>query len=335
MNRQWTLSARTTGEPALTDFALVEQSVQSPQVAGQVLLRNRYLSLDPYMRWRMNDAKSYAPPVALGDVMVGATISEVVASMDPDFAPGDMVAAGGGWQDYALVKGDVLRRVDLLLADAPAWLGVLGSPGFTAFAGLMKIGQPVAGETVVVGAATGAVGSMVGQLAKRSGCRAVAIAGGPEKCRLAVEFFGFDAAVDHRDPEMNKLLARACPAGIDVYFENIGGKVLDAVIPLLNDFARVPVCGIVSQYNEPDEPEDQTRLSSLMRDILVKRLSLKGFIVTDYIAYRDEFLELVAPLVAAGEIARLEDVADGLEKAPEAFIGLLKGRNRGKVVVKI
>jgi NADPH-dependent curcumin reductase CurA len=335
MNRQWQLARRPHGEPRVEDFRLVEAGVPEASAPGTVVVRNLLLSLDPYMRWRMNDAKSYAPPVALGDVMVGATVAEIVASRDPDFAKGDMVVAPGGWQDYALLPGDALRPIDTRGVDAPAHLGVLGSPGFTAYAGLMKIGQPKPGETVVVGAATGPVGSMVGQLARHAGCRTVAIAGGAAKCRLAVDHFGFDAAVDHRGPDIASALADACPVGIDVYFENIGGQVLDAVFPLLNDFARVPVCGLVSQYSDTDARRDGTPAAVLMRDMLVKRLAFKGFIVTDFAEYRQEFLDLVTPQVERGEIARLEDIADGLENAPEAFLGLLKGRNRGKLMVRL
>jgi NADPH-dependent curcumin reductase CurA len=334
-NRQWQLVRRPRGEPSPSEFRLVEAAVPQPATADLVLLRNRYLSLDPYMRWRMNDAKSYAPPVPIGGVMVGATIAEVVQSEDSGLAPGTLVLAGGGWQDYAVAPATTLRRIDASIADAPAYLSALGSPGFTAYAGLMKIGLPKAGETVVVGAATGPVGSMVGQLARRVGCRTVAIAGGAEKCKLAIKHFGFDAAVDHRDPNLAIELSNACPNGIDVYFENIGGRVLDAVVPLLNDFARVPVCGLVSQYSDAATYPDETRLALLMRDVLVKRLTLRGFIVTDFAEHRDEFIDLVAPLVANGEIARLEDVVDGLENAPEAFIGLLKGQSRGKLIIKL
>ena len=332
VNRQWRLARRPRGEAVKDDFQFVEAAVPRTLRPGQILIRNRYLSLDPYMRWRMNDAKSYAPPVAIDDPMVGSTIAEVVRSDDPAFRPGQMVLAQGGWQDYALASSSSLRIVDETV-EPTAFLNVLGSPGFTAYAGLMKIGMPKQGETVVVGAATGPVGSMVGQLARRAGCRAVAIAGGPEKCRLAVDHFGFDAAVDHRGGDLAGDLAKACPDGVDVYFENIGGRVLDAVLPLLNDFARIPVCGVVSQYD--GDESDGTRLASVMRDTLVKRLSWRGFIVTDFAAHRGEFLEVITPLVKTGAIVSLEDVVDGLENAPEAFIGLLKGRNRGKLVIHI
>ena len=333
-NRQWLLARRPDGEPVDEDFRLAESDLPQPSCPGDVLIRNRFLSLDPYMRWRMNDARSYAPPVAIGAPMVGATISEIVRSDDPAFEPGQLVMAQGGWQDFAVAAASALHPVDSSV-EPTAFLDVLGSPGFTAYAGLMKIGQPKAGETVVVGAATGPVGSMVGQLARRARCRAVAIAGGPEKCALAVDHFGFDAAVDHRGDDIAGALAEACPDGIDVYFENIGGRVLDAVLPLLNDFARIPVCGVVSQYNGEAAYPGETRLANVMRDTLVKRLTWRGFIVTDFAAHRGEFTELVAPMVRAGEIAALRDVVEGLENAPDAFIGLLKGRNRGKLIVRI
>jgi NADPH-dependent curcumin reductase len=333
-NRGWTLAHRPNGQPHAKDFSLQLIPLNPRMMEGEVLVRNRLLSLDPYMRWRMNDAKSYARPVEIGQVMVGATVSEVLVSEHPGFKPGDLVLGGGCWQEYAVLPGEHLQKLSSDVPPSTA-LGVLGSPGFTAYAGLMKIGVPKSGETVVVGAATGPVGSMVGQLAKLAGCRTVAIAGGREKCELAKAKFGFDAAIDHREPHLSELLAEACPKGIDIYFENIGGKVWDAVLPLLNDFARVPVCGLVSQYNEDASYEGETRLASLMRDVLVKRLTLRGFIVTDFAQYRDEFLEMAAPLVASGEITHLEDIVDGLEAAPDAFIGLLQGKNKGKLIVRI
>lgn len=318
----------------MKDLRLSETSIPEPLQAGDVLIRNRYLSLDPYMRWRMNEAKSYAPPVAIDDPMVGSTIAEVVRSKDSPLVPGQTVLAQGGWQDYAVAQASTLRVLDDSV-EPTSFLNVLGSPGFTAFAGLMKIGVPKNGDTVVVGAATGPVGSMVGQLAKRSGCRAIAIAGGKEKCELAVSHFGFDAAVDHKSADFADALKKACPDGIDIYFENIGGRVLDAVLPLLNDFARIPVCGVVSQYNNETSYPDETRLAAVMRDTLVKRLSWRGFIVTDFSAAREEFLEMATPLVKDGQIVSLEDIVEGLENAPEAFIGLLKGRNCGKLMIRI
>ncbi len=335
-NRKWVLARRPAAEPSVGDFRLETAPLPQQVAPGEVLCRTRYLSLDPYMRWRMNDAKSYARPVGLGEVMVGTTVGEVIRSESPDYKPGDMVVGAGGWQDYAVLPAAGLRKVDAAAASAPlsTMLGALGMPGFTAYAGLMKIGQPKAGETVVVAAATGPVGAMVGQLARLQGCRTVAIAGGPEKCAYALEVLKFDVALDHRDPALKEKLAAASPQGIDIYFENVGGKVWDAVIPLLNDFARIPVCGLISQYNLGNAADGDTPMTALMRDVLVKRLLLRGFIVTDFAAYRDEFLEYATPLVANGTLQVREDIVDGLEKAPEAFIGLLQGRNFGKLIVR-
>jgi NADPH-dependent curcumin reductase CurA len=334
-NRQWILANRPKGEPTPANFRFVEGPVPDALGDGDVLVRNRFLSLDPYMRWRMNDAKSYAAPVAIDEVMVGATIGTVIRSEDSSFVPGDIVLGGGGWQDYFISRATKLRKLDDTVSPLSAHMGILGSPGFTAYAGLMKIGQPKAGETVVVGAATGPVGSMVGQLAKLQGCRAVAIAGGPDKCTFAVRELGFDAAIDHRDPAFAERLQEACPEGIDVYFENIGGAVFDAVQPLLNNFARIPVCGLVASYNEDPAKSEQGGLALFMRETLVKRLTVRGFIVTDFLAAQPEFLEMAAPLFAAGKLVYQEDVVVGLENAPEAFIGLLKGQNFGKLIIKL
>jgi len=334
LNRLWTLATRPDGEPNTGNFELKTIELTRDPDAGQILVRNRFLSLDPYMRWRMNDAKSYAKPVGLGEVMVGATVGEVIRSNHADFAPGDIVLGGGGWQDLAVLDGKAARKIDDCLPPSTA-LGILGSPGFTAYAGLMKIGSPKPGETVLVGAATGPVGSMVGQLAKLSGCRAVAIVGGPEKAALAIERFGFDAAVDHGDRNVAAALADACPDGVDVYFENIGGKIFELVLPLLNDFARVPVCGLVSQYNAGDGGPSNIPLAVAMQHVLVKRLTLRGFIITDFSNFLDEFLKMATPLVASGKLVYLEDMVDNLENAPAAFIGLLKGQNIGKVIVRL
>lgn len=333
MHRFWTLQRRP-GErmPQVDDFQLESRPLETDVADGEVLIRNLYLSLDPYMRWRMNDAKSYAPPVGLGEVMVGATIGEVLESRHPDFTPGDHVVAPGGWQSHARVAAGRLRRIQAGALPLSVFLGALGSPGFTAWAGLRHIGQPKSGETVVVGAATGPVGAMVGQLARAAGCRVVAICGGQEKVRLATETLGFDAAIDHREPDLASHLATACPDGVDVYFENIGGKVLGAVRPLLNDFARIPVCGLISQYNAPSEPVD---LGPFMQDILVKRLTWRGFIVTDFQSDFPEFLAEVTPMVEAGAIRFIEDLRQGLEHAPEAFIDVLRGQNRGKMALSL
>ncbi len=333
MHRFWTLQRRPGSRmPEVEDFALESAPLVSGIADGEVLIRNRYLSLDPYMRWRMEDAKSYAPPVNLGEVMVGATIGEVLESGHPDFTAGDHVLAPGGWQSHARVAASRLRKIERGALPLSVFLGALGSPGFTAWAGLRHIGKPKVGETVVVGAATGPVGAMVGQLAQAAGCRVVAICGGSEKVQLATKTLGFDAAVDHRDPDLATQLGAACPNGIDVYFENIGGIVLEAVRPLLNDFARIPVCGLISQYNALGEPVD---LGPFMQDILVKRLTWRGFIVTDFQADFPEFLAQVCPMVETGAIRFIEDLRQGLEHAPEAFIDVLKGQNRGKMVLSL
>ena len=257
-NRRIVLASRPVGEPKPTDFRL-ESAPASEPGPGQVLLRTLWLSLDPYMRGRMSDAKSYAKPVGIGEVMTGGIVGEVVRSSDPKFAPGDLALGMGGWQEYAVVDGKELRKVDPAAAPPSTALGVLGMPGMTAYTGLLNIGQPKPGETVAVAAATGPVGSLVGQIAKLRGCRAVGIAGGADKCRALIEEFGFDAAVDHRAPDFPEKLKAACPKGIDVYFENVGGAVWDAVFPLLNDFARIPVCGLIANYNMTELPPGPDR----------------------------------------------------------------------------
>src|SRR5690242_2146065 len=253
LNRQVTLASRPVGAPTAADFALVEHPVPAPG-EGELLLRNLYLSLDPYMRGRMSDAESYAAPMAVGDVMVGGTVARVQASRHPDWQPGDLVLAYGGWQDYALSDGRGLGRLDPGMAHPSLALGVLGMPGFTAYMGLLDIGQPRPGETVVVAAASGAVGSVVGQIARLKGCRVVGVAGGNEKCRYVVDELGFDACADHRAKDFPQQLEAACRQGIDVYFENVGGAVFDAVLPLLNARARVPLCGLIAQYNDTELP---------------------------------------------------------------------------------
>jgi NADPH-dependent curcumin reductase CurA len=332
-NRRIVLAARPEGEPKLSDFRLETGPV--PEAGeGQVLLKTLWLSLDPYMRGRMSTAKSYATPVELGDVMVGGTVSEVVASKHPEFTAGQVVLGATGWQEYALSDGKGLRRLDPALAPLSSALGVLGMPGMTAYTGLLTIGQPKPGETLAVAAATGPVGATVGQIAKIKGCRTVGIAGGPEKCRYLLEELGFDAAVDHRAPDMAERLKEVCPNGIDIYFENVGGAVWDAVFPLLNDFARVPVCGLVAQYNATSLPGGPDRTPVLMRAILTRRLTLRGFIVGDFAAQAPEFRRDMAAWVKEGRIKVREDVVDGIENAPQAFIGMLKGRNFGKTLVR-
>jgi NADPH-dependent curcumin reductase CurA len=334
VNRRIVLAARPHGEPNASHFRLEEARMPAVK-AGEVLLANRYLSLDPYMRGRMSAAKSYAEPVAIGDTMVGATVAEVVESQHPDYRVGETVVGFGGWQDFAVSDGRGLRRLDPDAAPVTTALGILGMPGMTAYTGLLNIGQPKAGETVVVAAATGPVGSLVGQIAKRRGARAVGIAGGPEKCAFLRDTLGFDAAIDHRAETFPDALAAACPDGIDVYFENVGGAVFDAVLPLLNNFARIPVCGLVSGYNATELPPGPDRVPVLMRAILSKRLHLQGFIVWDFAAQESAFLEEVGGWLRDGLVVHREDIVDGLENAPEAFAGLLQGRNFGKLIVRI
>jgi NADPH-dependent curcumin reductase CurA len=328
-NRQILLKSRPAALPSPANFELAERPVPQPG-DGEVLVRTLFLSLDPYMRGRMSDARSYATPVAIGGVMTGQTVSRVVTSRDPRFTEGDIVLGYAGWQDYAVLPGKILRRIDPAIAPVSTSLGVLGMPGRTAYIGLLDIGQPKLGETVVVAAASGAVGSVVGQIAKLKGCRAVGIAGGPDKCRYVVDELGFDACVDHRAPNLRDELARACPKGIDVYFENVGGAVQQAVWPLLNDFARVPVCGLISQ-SSATEPAPMPE----MRSILTKRLLVKGFIVSDHPERMDDFLRDASAWVRDGKLKYREDIVDGLERAPEAFIGLLQGKNFGKLVVRV
>ncbi|KQQ31188.1 NADP-dependent oxidoreductase [Methylobacterium sp. Leaf123] len=334
VNRRIVLAARPHGEPKPEHFRLEEGRTPTPQ-QGEVLLRTRWLSLDPYMRGRMSAAKSYAKPVEIGETMVGQTVSEVVASENPAFAEGDLVLAYAGWQEFAVSDGQNLRRIDPADGPPSQFLGVLGMPGMTAYTGLLEIGRPQPKETVVVAAATGPVGSLVGQIARIKGARAVGIAGGAEKCAYLTETLGFDAAIDHRAADFPDALARACPDGIDVYFENVGGAVFDAVLPLLNDFARVPVCGLVASYNLSELPAGPDRSPVLMRAILTKRLTLRGFIVSDFAAMQGDFVRDVGGWLRAGRVKAREDVVEGLENAPAAFAGMLRGANFGKLVVKV
>ncbi|HFD7736488.1 MULTISPECIES: NADP-dependent oxidoreductase [Serratia] len=334
-NRRFLLASRPHGEPTAANFRLDTVPVPQPG-AGQLLLRTVYLSLDPYMRGRMSDAPSYAPPVEIGQVMVGGTVSRVEASQHPDFSVGDWVLGYDGWQDYALSDGNGLRNLGPHLSHPSRLLGVLGMPGFTAYMGLLDIGQPQAGETLVVAAASGAVGSVVGQIGKLKGCRVVGVAGGAEKCRYVVEELGFDACIDHRAPDFADQLAVACPQGIDIYYENVGGAVFDAVLPLLNAKARIPVCGIIAHYNATGLPAGPDRLPLLEGLILRKRIRMQGFIIfDDYGSRFDEFLQQMSSWVEQGKIKFREDIVDGLEQAPQAFIGLLQGKNFGKLVIRV
>jgi NADPH-dependent curcumin reductase CurA len=335
INRRIVLASRPKGAPAAEHFRLERVPVPAPG-AGQVLLRTVFLSLDPYMRGRMSDAPSYAKPVQIDETMVGGTVSRVVSSNNEKFKPGDLVLSNAGWQDYTLSDGRDLFALPASMPHPSQALGVLGMPGWTAYMGLLDIGNPQPGETVAVAAATGGVGSVVGQIAKIKGCRAVGIAGGAEKCKFAVETLGFDVCIDHRAPDLRQQLAAAAPNGIDVYFENVGGKVLDAVLPVLNPKARIPLCGIIAHYNAERLPDGPDKSPVLMRTILSKRIRMQGFIINlDYGARFPEFLAAMGPWVAAGKVKHHEDRVDSLEAAPQAFIGLLEGKNFGKVVVKV
>ena len=335
LNRRITLAARPQGLPTTRDFQLETHAAPEP-AEGQVLLRTRFLSLDPYMRGMMDEAgPGYAPGVRLGQVMVGGTVSVVVESRNPRFKAGDTVLSNAGWQDYAVSDGTDLTPLGDLPRPSLA-LGGLGMPGFTAYVGLLDIGEPKAGDTVVVAAAAGAVGSVVGQLAKLKGARVVGIAGGAEKCRHAVEVLGFDACLDHREPALKERLAVACPDGIDVYFENVGGDVLDAVLPLLNLHARVPVCGFIAHYNEEGGARGSDKRTQLLATILARRVRMQGFIILDHYADRfDAFRRDMSQWIAQGRVRLQEDIVDGLEQAPAALIGLLQGHNFGKVVVRV
>ncbi len=334
-NRRFVLAERPEGEPDENTLRLETNDVPMPR-SGQMLLRNLFLSLDPYMRGRMSDAPSYAPPVEIGEVMVGGTVSEVVRSDIDGFEEGDWVVAFGGWQDYALSdgKGVINMGKD---PENPSWaLGVLGMPGLTAWAGLTQIGQPKAGETLVVAAASGPVGATVGQVGKILGCRVVGIAGGPEKGTHVVENLGFDACIDYKAEGFPEALKAAVPEGIDIYFENVGGEVFDAVLPLLNTSARIPVCGLISQYNATSLPEGPDRLNLLLGTILRKRMTVRGFIVfEDFGHLYAEFAKQMGEWVKEGRIQYREEVIRGLEEAPSALIGLLRGEAFGKRVIRL
>ena len=335
LNHQIQLASRPLGEPTLDNFKWVETAL--PALAeGQVLVRNHYLSLDPYMRGRMNDGKSYAQAQALDEVMLGGTVGEVVESKNANFAVGDKVVGMGGWQEYLIVDATqrgVLQKVDTTHIPLSAYLGPVGMPGVTAWYGLVKIIQPKAGETVVVSAASGAVGSVVGQLAMARGARAVGLAGGADKCRYVVEELGFDACIDYKEHKdvrsLSAALKAACPTGIDGYFENVGGMILDAVMLRANAFSRVAMCGMISGYNGEPIPMSAPQL------ILVNRMKFEGFIVSEHMEVWPDALKELGGLVATGKLKFRESVAQGIAAAPEAFLGLLKGRNFGKQLVKL
>ncbi len=334
-NKQIHLDNRPENEAVASNFVLVVSETPALQ-DGQVLVRHHFLSLDPYMRGRMNDAKSYAVPQTLGETMGGGTVGEVVASKNAQFAVGDKVVGMGGWQQYSVVDANqpgALRKVDTTHVPLSAYLGAVGMPGVTAWYGLVKIIEPKAGETMVVSAATGAVGSAFAALSKARGCRTVGIAGGPDKCKYAVDELGFDACIDyklHQDAaSLSKTLKEACPDGIDGYFENVGGLVLDAVLTRMNAFGRIAMCGMIAGYDGAPLPLTYPAL------ILVNRLKVQGFIVSEHMDIWPEALNELATLVAIGKLKPRESIAQGLEAAPEAFLGLLKGRNFGKQLVKL
>jgi len=335
-NRRVLLKRRPVGEPKPTDFEVVDAPVPTPQ-DGEILVRTIWLSLDPYMRGRMNDVKSYAPSVELGQPMVGGTVGEVVESRDAAFRPGEFVLTYGGWQAYHIARSAGARvgpfgpiTLDPRAAPISTALGVLGMPGMTAYVGLYDLGQPKPGETVVVSAAAGAVGSVVGQLAKIRGCRTVGITSSREKCEYVLKELDFDACVSYRVPDLAAVLRDACPNGVDVYFDNVGGDVLKAVLRVVNPFARIPLCGIISQYNAAEPPPGPN-----LGPVLVNRVTIRGFIVSDHVDRMPQFLADCGRWVREGRLKYREDVVEGLDRAPEAFIGLLRGRNVGKMLVQV
>lgn len=327
-NRRIVLASRPAGWVTEDNFRL--ETVELPPLAeGQVLVRNEWLSLDPYMRARMNEGRSYAAPQPLNETMIGGTAGEVVESRNAKFAVGDKVVGHFGWQEYGLSDGSGLVKVDASRVPLAAYLGAVGMPGVTAWYGLNRIIEPKAGETVVVSAASGAVGGVVGQLAKIGGCRAVGIAGGPEKCRYVVDELGFDACIDYKNEDVGKALKSACPDGVDGYFENVGGAIMDAVLPRMNAFGRIALCGLIAGYNgQPIPISNPTWL-------LLSRLKLQGFIVSEHMDVWPQALQELGAHVASGRIRYRETIAHGLESAPAAFIGMLKGRNFGKQLVKL
>lgn len=334
VNTRITLRKRPVGEPREDDFGTETESVREPE-NGEILLKSIWLSLDPYMRGRMNDAKSYAPPIEIGDVITGESVCQIIQSNSPDYEPGDIVVSNFGWQEYAVMPAErrYARKINRDIGPISTALGVIGMPGRTAYFGLLRVGQPKPGETVVVSAASGAVGSVVGQIAKIKGCRAVGIAGGKEKCNYVVNELGFDAAVDYKGGNLEKDLAAACPKGIDVYYENVGGPVLRAVIPLLNNGSRVPICGFVSQYNVADsrKVESPERILDVMPNPPFHRFFLVGEWGKEFPSANEQ----LAQWVKSGQLKYRESVVEGIENAPRAFIGLLRGENFGKQLIKV
>jgi NADPH-dependent curcumin reductase CurA len=329
VRRSILLKRRPTGEPGPEHFEIKEDAIPSPN-PGEVVTRTIWLSIDPYMRGRLREQQTYAVAVQIGEVMTGETVGEVIASADPNFSAGDIVVGARGWQSHCVTPGDRLVKLDRHGAPLSTYLGVLGMPGATAYAGVSEICQPKPGETFVVSAASGAVGSVAGQLAKRAGARVVGIAGGPDKCLFVQESLGFDDCVDHRSLDLRAELSASCPKGIDAYFENVGGSVQAAVFDLLNPFSRVAMCGTVSQYNEPNPPPGPN-----LGFVVGKRVLIQGFIVSDKPERLTNWRKIAPPWVADGSLVYREDVVDGLENAPEALAGILGGRNFGKLLVRV
>ena len=342
MMKRIILAERPMGAPREKNFNLQEIEIPEPK-EGEVLVEIQYLSLDPYMRGRMDAAKSYAKPVEVGDIMEGGAVGLVIASMSEIFNVNDYVFGQMGWATHSCVKDTELRRLDPKVAPITTALGVLGMPGFTGWYGLTELGYPQKGETLVVGAATGPVGSMVGQIAKSRGLQTIGVAGSAEKCALAIRKFKFDHCINHKafsdGREMKATLEKVCPDGIDIYFENIAGKTLDAVLPLMNRYGRIPVCGMISLYNWGNSGATtgaaKDKLPKLWRSILVKHLSITGFIISNHWKLYKQFLREIGPMVSSGEVAYQEDIINGLENAPKAFAGLLEGQNFGKLMVKV
>jgi NADPH-dependent curcumin reductase CurA len=329
LRRSVVLKRRPAGEPSPDDFNIVEDAIPHAE-PGQVVTRTIWLSIDPYMRGRLREEQTYAVAIQIGEVMTGETVGEVVASGHPDFVPGDLVVGARGWQTHSVSPAAQLHKIPKGAAPLSTYLGILGMPGATAYAGVTEICKPKAGETFVVSAASGAVGSVAGQLAKRMGARVVGIAGGPDKCLWTQDSLGFDDCVDHRSLDLRRELQAACPNGIDGYFENVGGAVQAAVFDQLNPFARVAMCGMVSQYNEKTMPPGPN-----LGFVVGKRILIQGFIVSDRPARFAEWRAMAEPLVAEGSLVYREDVIDGLENAPDALTGILSGRNFGKLLVKV
>ena len=335
MNTKILLNERPHGEPKLGDFKTVKEDIIKPN-DGEVLLKTIYMSLDPYMRGRMNDAKSYAKPVEIGEVMEAGALSQVIESKSKLFKPGDFVEGRTGWQDNPTVDEKKLRLIDPKMAPLSTSIGVLGMPGTTAYVGMHNFAKPQKGETLVVSAASGAVGATVGQIGKIYGCRVVGVAGTDDKCEFTKTELGFDDCVNYKDADFKEKLKSACPDGVDIYWENVGGITFDTVMPLLNDYARIPVCGLISLYNATSlKGGEKDRLPLLFRQILTKRMMIKGFIVFNHYDQREESIIALSKWINEGKIKYKEDFVQCLEIAPSAFIGLLNGKNFGKLVVKV